>query len=110
MDRTLQDVYASNLLRGQQFGYPLRNPEPNDASDLEGYQIGDVGYVGDYGDFNQVCNLIELHKELQEPLRQSSRKMFQAETVLKAGVRQTLKEPRYFTSASLDASPDLPDT
>ena len=109
MDRTPQDVYASNLLREQHFGYPLRKPEPKDASDFEGYRIGDVGYVGHYGDFNRVCNLIELHQELQEPLRRFSGKEFPAEMVLKAGVKQTLKEPRYFTSASLDASPVLPD-
>ena len=100
MNRTPQDVYASNLLREQHFGYPLRNPEPNNTSDsdTEGIRIGDVGYVGDYGDFNRVCNLIGHHTELQKPLHQFARKTFPAEKVLTAGVKRILEDPKYFTS------------
>ena len=95
---TPQDVYASNLLHVHHFGYPLRDPEPNDGSN-EGCRIGDVGYLSDiYGDFTRVCNLFEFCKELQEPLNQSSREMFPAETVLVAGVERNMENPRYFTS------------
>ena len=94
---TPQDVYASNLLRAHHFGYPLRNPKPNNKSD-EGCRIGDVGYVGNHGDFTRVCNLFESYKELQEPPHQSTRKVFPAETVFMAGAERNMENPRYFTS------------
>ena len=62
--RTPQNIYASNLLRVQSFGYPLRNPKPKDKFDPEGFRIGDVGYVDDYGKFNCVFNISFLPKEL----------------------------------------------
>ena len=102
MSRTPQDIYASNLLRGQSFGYPLRDPKPNDKSDLEGFRIGDVGYIDDYGEFNWIFNIRSLPKELLEdgihnlPLDlPAGKQAFTAEKVFMAGVKQVLEEPRY---------------
>ncbi|KAH0828722.1 hypothetical protein J3R83DRAFT_3133 [Lanmaoa asiatica] len=53
-----QDVYATNLQ--QNFGYPLRSPEPNSTLqpyDKEGFQIGDVGFVNEYGEFILLFNI-----------------------------------------------------
>ncbi|KAH0836403.1 hypothetical protein J3R83DRAFT_8003 [Lanmaoa asiatica] len=54
-----QDVYATNLL--QRFGYPLRTPKASsrlgEPYDKEGFQIGDVGYVNDYGEFILLFNI-----------------------------------------------------
>ncbi|KAG6369265.1 hypothetical protein JVT61DRAFT_15509 [Boletus reticuloceps] len=56
---THQHVYATNLR--QNFGYPLRNPKPNSRLGQpyvkEGLQIGDVGYVDDYGEFIRLFNI-----------------------------------------------------
>ena len=102
MNRSPQDVYASNLLRVQSFGYPLRNPKPKDKFDPEGFRIGDVGYVDDYGEFNCIFNISSLPKELLEDGTQNlpcvgpaSKEGFDTGKVLKAGVKQILKEPRY---------------
>ena len=104
MNRTPQDVYASNLLREQSSGYPLRIPKPTDKSHLEGLQIGDVGYIDDYGEFNVVFNINFLPRELLEdgvqnfPLIQPVGKVaFDTGHVFKAGVKQILKDPRYLT-------------
>ena len=101
--RTPQDVYASNLLRVQNFGYPLRNPKPEDRFDPEGFRIGDVGYVDDYGKFNKVFNISSLPKELLEdgiqslPLDQPvGEEAFDTGKIFRAGVKQLLEEPRYF--------------
>ena len=100
MSRTPQDIYASNLLHGQRFGYPLRDPKPNDKFDLEGFRIGDVGYIDDYGEFNWVFHISSLPKEFLEsgvqnlPLDQPAGKWaFNAGTVFKAGVKQVLEQP-----------------
>ena len=66
MSCTLQDVYASNLLRRQRIGYPLRNPRPKDKFDPEGFQVGDVGYVDDNGRFNPLFNIQSLPEQLQD--------------------------------------------
>ena len=102
MSRTPQDIYASNLLRGQTFGYPLRDPKPSDKFDFEGLRIGDVGYIDDYGEFNWVFHISSLPKGLLEggmqnlPLDQPvGKQVFDTEKVFVAGVKQILKEPRY---------------
>lgn len=56
MSRTPQEIYASNLLCEQTFGYPLRNPSPG-TSNAEGCRIGDVGYVDALGEFKVVLNI-----------------------------------------------------
>lgn len=54
-----QGVYATNLQQNR--GYPLRIPEPSSKLgspyDKEGLQIGDVGYVDDYGGFVRLFNI-----------------------------------------------------
>ena len=101
MPRTWQDVYASNLLREQHFGYPLRNPRPTDASDSEGLRVGDIGHVDENGTFILAFNISSPPKELQgeipgAPLPQFFLKeMFSRESVFKAGAKQILGEPRY---------------
>ena len=105
MGRTPQHIYASNLLRRQSFGYPLRNPRPKDNSDSEGLRIGDVGYVDKHGKFNLVFNIHSPPKEpqdhtlnfsLSQPVAQ---RVFDADKVLMAGVKRDLRpqaksEPR----------------
>ena len=95
MDSTPQHVYASNLLRRQSFGYPLRNPRAKDKFDLEGFpQIGDVGYVDSYGEFNVVFNVMSPPKELQGQalnfhLTQPVAKLaFNPDTIFMAGVER----------------------
>ena len=102
MNHTLQDIYASNLLWGQNFGYPLRDPKPSDKFDSEGLRIGDVGYINDYGEFKWLFSIRSLPKELLEGGIQNltfdepaSNRVFDVEKVLMAGVKQTLEEPRY---------------
>ena len=97
MDRTPQHIYASNLLRRQSFGYPLRNPRPKDKSDSEGLQIGDVGYVNKHGEFIPVFNIHSPPKELKHsplnfPLsRPVAKRVFEADRVLMSGVKQDLR-------------------
>lgn len=54
-----QDVYATNLQLNR--GYPLRIPEPNkklsEPYAKGGVQIGDVGYVDEYGEFQLLFNI-----------------------------------------------------
>ena len=54
-----QDLYAANLL--QHCGYPLHSPGPQDGLEkqyqAEGFQIGDVGYINDVGEFNPLFNI-----------------------------------------------------
>jgi len=54
-----QGVYATNLQQNR--GYPLRIPKPSaklgSPYDKEGLQIGDVGYVNDYGEFIRLFNI-----------------------------------------------------
>ena len=104
MDRTLQHIYASNLLRRQSYGYPLRNPRPKDKSDPEGLRIGDVGYVNKHGEFNLVFNIHSPPKELQDHTlnfllsQPVTKPMFDPDKVLMAGVKRDLRraesEPR----------------
>ena len=100
MDRTPQDVYASNLLRGQSFGYPLRNPRPKDKSDLGGLRVGDVGYVDKNGTFNLAFNISSPPNELQDvipgfPLAQPDfEQAFKPGEVFVAGVQRILDVPR----------------
>lgn len=102
MNHTLQDIYASNLLWGQNFGYPLRDPKPSDKFDLESLQIGDVGYINNYSEFKWLFNIRSLLKELLEGGIQNltfnepaSNWVFDIKKVLMVGVKQTLEEPRY---------------
>ena len=96
-----QHIYASNLLRQQSFGYPLRNPRPKDKFDPEGFRIGDVGHVDGNGKFNLVLNICSPPKELEgqipsfhlvQPVGEPA---FKPKKVLMAGVKRILKEPRY---------------
>ena len=101
MPRALQDVYASNLLRAQNFGYPLGDPRPKYESDLEGLQVGDVGYVDDYGEFNSAFNISSPPKELQGKIPgfhfsyPISTPAFPSGTVFMAGVKRIPDYPRY---------------
>ena len=56
MSRTPQEIYASNLLCEQTFGYPLRNPIPG-GSNADGLRIGDVGYINTHGEFKAIFNM-----------------------------------------------------
>ena len=103
MNRTPQHAYASSLLREQNFGYPLRNPRPNDKADLEGFQIGDVGHVDENGRFHPVLNIGSPPKELQGQIQRFhfvppvGELAFKPKKVFMAGVKRTLEQPRYFT-------------
>lgn len=111
MGNTPQHVYASHLR--QNLGYPLRNPRPNSILTQpyseEGFQIGDVGYVDDYGEFNLVFNINFPPEELQgqnlsfppdKPIQFAQPVASQAinpNTVLMTGVERNLRpSPRYF--------------
>ena len=105
MDKTPQHIYASNLLRRQSFGYPLRNPRPKDKSDSEGLRIGDVGYINKHGEFNTVFNIHSPPKELHDHTlnfllsQPVAKRVFDADRVLMAGVERDLRprvelEPR----------------
>ena len=105
MDKTPQDIYASNLLREQNYGYPLRNPRPKDKFENEGLRVGDVGYVDKHGEFKLVFNIHSppgkhqnrtLKISLSPPAAQQ---VFDPDTVLMAGVERELRpwaesEPR----------------
>ena len=107
MDSTPQHVYASNLLRRQSFGYPLRNPKPNDQFGLEGFRIGDLGYVDSYGEFNLVFNISSPPKELQDQIldfrlaEPVAKPAFPAKKVFMAGVERNPVDgrPRYLLIA-----------
>ena len=112
---THQHVYAANLR--QNFGYPLRNPKPNSRLGQpyvnEGFQIGDVGYVDDYGEFIWLFNIKfplpgkeklpeEFHDrslnppdELIEFAQPVAEQAIKLEKVFMAGVVPNLEEPRY---------------
>ena len=105
MSRTPQDVYASNLLRRQSFGYPLRNPRPKDKYSEEGFRIGDVGHVDENGEFNVLFNISSPPKALQDPLvapgfdlaQSPAKSAFDAGKIFMAGVerrRQAESEQR----------------
>ena len=105
MSRIPQDVYASNLLRRQSFGYPLRNPRPKDKSNQESFRIGDVGHVDENGEFNILFNISFLPKELQDPdwyfdpAQPAAKPAFSADKIFMTGVKQNLgprsqSEPR----------------
>ena len=103
MSRTPQDVYASNLLREQSFGYPLRDPT-SQSSNLEGCQIGDVGYVDALGEFKVVLNICSSVEEQQGRAlgfdidQPYAKPAFDARQVFMAGVvRKNLvvEAPRY---------------
>ena len=102
MRRTRQDVYASNLLRAQDFGYPLRNPRPKDPSDSEGLQVGDVGYVDGDGKFNWVLNIGFPPNGLQNQIPSFhlplpvGRREFKPGEVFMSGVKRILDVPGYF--------------
>ena len=111
MRRAHQHVYASNLLRGQDFGYPLRNPKPDDKSAQEGLQVGDVGHVDENGKFHQILNIRCLPQELQgripgfnlvQPVGELE---FKPKKVIVAGVKRiaTRSQPRYL-HVTVDAS------
>lgn len=104
MNRTPQHVYASNLLREQRFGYPLRNPRPKDKFDEEGFQIGDVGYIDKNGKFNWVLHISSPPQELQDRiqgfhvLQPVYEPAFGAKKVFTAGVQRdpVAGKSRYF--------------
>ena len=100
MRRTWQHVYASNLLREQELGYPLRNPRPKDPSDSEGLQVGDVGYVDRDGKFNCVLNIRFPPEGLQDQVSSFDLalpiggRVFNPEKAIIAGVKRILGDPR----------------
>ena len=104
MPRTQQHIYASNLLREQNLGYPLRDPRPKDKSDSEGLQVGDVGYVDGDGKFNWVFNIRFPPGELQDRVPSFDLALpvggleFKPRKVFIAGVKRILdhRDPRYF--------------
>ena len=109
MRRTPQQVYASNLLREPDlWGYPLRNPSPKDKSNLEGLQVGDVGYVDGNGKFNWVLNIRFPPEGLQGRIQRFDlalpvgEREFKPGKVIRAGVKQIPYDPRYF-HMSVDA-------
>ncbi|KAI9455531.1 hypothetical protein HD554DRAFT_2042764 [Boletus coccyginus] len=59
MSSSSQGVYAANLQQNR--GYPLFNPEPSSGLrtpyNTEGFQIGDVGYVDNDGEFTCLFNI-----------------------------------------------------
>ncbi|KAG9316997.1 hypothetical protein JVU11DRAFT_1177 [Chiua virens] len=58
MQNTHQHVYAANLR--QNLGYPLRNPRPGIGLGppyTDGFQIGDVGCIDQYGEFIVFFNI-----------------------------------------------------
>ena len=101
MRRTRQDVYASNLLRAQDFGYPLRHPRPKDKSDSEGLQVGDVGYVDGDGKFNWVLSIRFPPERLQDQIPSFDLALpvggqeFKPGEVFMGGVKRILDHPRY---------------
>ena len=113
MSYTPQDIYASNLLREQRFGYPLRNPN-SQSSGLEGCRIGDVGYVDAHGEFKVVFNIHSsdtevlrgqtLSFDLDQPYAKpafEARQMFMAGVARKnlgAGTRRYLHHRRHILS------------
>lgn len=61
---TRQDVYAANLLQDpevRRHGYPLHSPAPRgeleEPYQTDGFQIGDVGYITNEGEFNPLFNI-----------------------------------------------------
>ena len=102
MRRTRQHIYASNLLHEPHLGgYPLRNPSPKDKSDLEGLQVGDVGYVDGDGKFNRVLNIRFPPPGLQDRIPSYDFSLpigveeFKPKKVIMAGVRRIPNHPRY---------------
>ena len=99
MSRTPQDIYASNLLRRQSFGYPLRNPRPKDRfSSLEGFRIGDVGHIDENGEFNVLFNITSPPETLQNLLapgfdlaQPPAKPAFNAGKIFMAGVKRKLR-------------------
>jgi len=70
MSSSSQGVYAANLQQNR--GYPLFNPEPSSGLRIpyntEGFQIGDVGYVDNDGEFTCLFNIcFPLPAELRQP-------------------------------------------
>ena len=104
MHRTRQHVYASNLLRLEPHlgGYPLLNPSPKEKSDLEGIQVGDVGYVDGDGRFNWKFNIRFPPGELQNQIQSfdlalpAGEVVFKPRKVIITGVNRILDGSRYF--------------
>ena len=83
------------------FGYPLRNPQPDGISGLEGLRVGDVGRADAYGRSDLAFNITSSPKELQGeipgfPLFKPDFELaFKPGEVFMAGVERILDDRRY---------------
>ena len=78
MDEAPQNLYAKNLR--QPYGYPLWSPKPKpglpSSYEEHGLQIGDVGYVNEFGMFEVLFNIcFPLDHELHQARRNALTKL-----------------------------------